>query len=65
MCTTACLGLMDTFQVVVGYFVCHEAVLLIIYCRQPITKGIILLTNRQKRRGQIGIGYIQDQVDLL
>jgi hypothetical protein len=56
---------MDTFKVVVGYFICHEVMLLIIYCRQPITKGIILLTNRQKERGQIGIGYIQDWVTLL
>jgi hypothetical protein len=56
---------MDTFQVVVGYFICHEAMLLIIYCRQAITKGIILLTNCQKERGQISIGYIQNWVTLL
>jgi hypothetical protein len=56
---------MDTFQVVVDYFICHEAVLLIIYCRQAIKKGIILLTNCQKERGRIGIGYIQVWVTLL
>jgi hypothetical protein len=56
---------MDTFQVVVGYFICHEAVLLIIYCRRFSYKGHNSANKLLKKREQIGIGYIQDWVDLL